>query len=679
MNSKERIAVYGLGIETKKELPQLSKKYNIVGLLDGFKTDGEMYGYSVMSINKAFDEDIKKIIVVARPGSCKAIAKRIGEICREHKVNLYDIRGKNLLLDNTVVYDFASVKGYSYTDIISTIESADVISFDLFDTLIIRTVMSHTDVIALVFARLKEKGILIENFVNRRIAAEKQLSLDKSPRLTEIYTAAFGNENGINIQEIVDIEYNVDRELLVPRKAVVELINKAHEKKKKLYITTDMYYSKEQIIEIMDDCGIKAVDDVLVSCEYNTGKTGELFERLKMTAASENILHIGDDIISDIKSAIEHGIKAFQIFSGGELFDLVGGMGLLKHTDNLSDRIKIGMFISDIFNSPFRFEDVERKITANDAFDVGWLFCAPMICDFVQWFGEEIKSRGLKNVWFCARDGYLIQKLFEKYYPNIISDYYLTSRISSIRSGVENESDVAYVDSMNFSGSTEDNLFTRFGLCADKIDESLTDYSKNGLQRYTKAILKAAKVKKKNNLKYIQQLKPADGDIAFFDFVAKGTNQMYAERLVSNKFTGLYFLQPEPEFMTDKKLNIITFYEESERALSSIFNNYYILETLLTSPSPSVNEFDEEGRPIYGKETRTLRDIKCLLRAQNGILSYGERYLRICPVAERRINKRLDEDLLNMLHNVKIQDKDFLGLTVEDPFFNRMTDITDVL
>ena len=43
------------------------------------------------------------------------------------------------------------------------------------------------------------------------------------------------------------------------------------------------------------------------------------------------------------------------------------------------------------------------------------------------------------------------------------------------------------------------------------------------------------------------------------------------------------------------------------------------------------------------------------------------------------INKKLDEVFLTLIHNVEIRDKDFLSLTIEDPFFNRMTSITDVL
>ena len=60
-------------------------------------------------------------------------------------------------------------------------------------------------------------------------------------------------------------------------------------------------------------------------------------------------------------------------------------------------------------------------------------------------------------------------------------------------------------------------------------------------------------------------------------------------------------------------------------------------------------------------------------------MEYFDTYLRLCPKAEQKENKKLDEDFLKLIHGIAIADKDFLSLVVEDPFFNRMTSITDVI
>ena len=167
-----KAAIYGLSTETEKELPGLIKQYQIIGLLDGFRTDGELYGHPILPFDKAVEEGVEKIIVVARPGSCKAITKRIGDTCKELGIALFDIRGKDLLAEVRVVYDFKGIKGYRYAELLEQIKKAEAVSFDLFDTLVMRRVFSADDVAELVSARMYEREMRPGDFADRRIAAE---------------------------------------------------------------------------------------------------------------------------------------------------------------------------------------------------------------------------------------------------------------------------------------------------------------------------------------------------------------------------------------------------------------------------------------------------------------------------------------------------------------------------
>ena len=131
--------------------------------------------------------------------------------------------------------------------------------------------------------------------------------------------------------------------------------------------------------------------------------------------------------------------------------------------------------------------------------------------------------------------------------------------------------------------------------------------------------------------------------------------------------------------MRSRGVDADSFYGGDETKTCAVFDDYYILETLLTSPDPSVSGFDEKGQPVYEEETRTDKDRMCVERAQRGILDYFKTYMKLCPPSELRNDKELDEILLKLIHKVKILDMDFLSLVVEDPFFNRMTDINDVI
>lgn len=196
---------------------------------------------------------------------------------------------------------------------------------------------------------------------------------------------------------------------------------------------------------------------------------------------------------------------------------------------------------------------------------------------------------------------------------------------------------------------------------------------------FTAEILDHAVVSRKNYLTYIERLGLKSGETGFFDFVAKGTTQMYMGRLMEQHLKGIYFLRLDKEQMQGKNLDIVSFYDTEEMNSSVIFRDYYILETMLTAPMPSVSEFDGNGSPVYAEETRKESDIRCFQEAQEGIRGYFREYLQLCPISARKINKKLDEIFLALVHGIEITDRDFLNLKVEDPFFNRMTDMTDML
>ena len=666
-----KIAVYGLGTETERFLSKFGSMFTIVGLLDGFQETGELYGYPIIPISEIVGKDVKMIVVVARPGSCKAIAKRIGSFCTEKGIELFDIRGRNLLAANNVSYDFSEINGNSRQELLKKIEDADVISFDLFDTLITRKVFSYTDIFELLDLQLRESGMIIPDFASIRLHAEKELSKNKAPHLEEIYQFILKKTGSsfISAVELADMEWNLEQNVDIERKDVCQVLKKSASEGKTIVITTDTYYSRQQIEELLGRFELTNVSDIFVSCEYGTSKTQDLFEICKQKYADKSILHIGDDEFADVEKAVEHGLKSYRIYSGADLYDSLGGLGLENEIKTISDRIKRGMLVSNIFNSPFWFEKVGQRLSVSKASQIGFLFCAPMITDFVLWLKKKSFEQGYKQILFCARDGYLPVKLFREISSDTKSIYFLTSRTAAIRAGIENNKDIDYVDSMKFFGSQEDALRTRFGIYVDDISK---------IEREKEILLKA-EIKRENYKRYINRFDIQDEGIGMFDFVAKGTVQLYLQRLFMQHIKGYYFLQLEPEFMKDKGLDIEPFYSEEEKKSSAIFDNYYILETILTSPYPQLEEFNEGGEPVFAEETRNESDIKVIEQAQDGIRAFFDDYLSLVPEKERIENKSFDEKMLALVNKIQILDEGFMKLMVEDPFFGRMTDIKNVI
>lgn len=667
----EYIAIYGLGTETERFLAEFGDRVTIAGILDSFRESGVMCGYPIISISEAAVKNVRLILVVARPGSCKAIARKIGTFCKENSILLYDVRGQNLLENRTVSYDFKHLHGGTLEELLEKIGKADVVSFDLFDTLVARKVCSYTDIFELMDLRLRENGIVIPDFARQRLSAEKELSRDKSPRLREIYEYVLEKAGGsfITAFDLARMEWETDFSTMVARGSVCDVFRRAISDGKKVVITTDNYYSLGQIREILARFGLEGCDRVFVSCEYGTSKGQNLFRILKDNYKRKKILHIGDDEVSDIENAAVNGIDTYRVISGEDLFDALGRLEMKNNITTISDRLKVGMFIAHIFNSPFWFEDGGCTLSVPDAFGIGYLICAPVITDFVLWMKKETRAQGYHQILFCARDGYLIGRLFRQISPETKSVYFLASRTAAIRAGMENEEDIAYVDSMKYSGESWDALKTRFGILADERKDKVQ----------SREILIKSAVQRGNYKRYIQKLGIQNGNLAMFDFVAKGTMQMYLRKLFPQHVKGFYFLQLEPEFMADKGLDIQPFYSDREKDTSMIFGNYYILETILTSPYPQTEEFDEEGNPVFADETRSRKDIWCFERAQEGILEYFKDYMKILPDGAREVNKKLDELFLSLINKIKVEDEDFLALKIEDPFFGRMTEMQDMI
>jgi len=461
----------------------------------------------------------------------------------------------------------------------------------------------------------------------------------------------------------------LDQKTIIERKDVCGICRSAISAGKTVCITSDTYYSREQIESIIGRFGLSDVSEIFASCEYGVSKTQGLYSFLKERYPGKKILHIGDDETTDIEKASEYGIDTQRIYNGADLYDHLGGFGLDNEIKSYSDRVKVGMLIASVFNSPFWFEEASQNVSVKDSFGIGYSFCAPMITDFVLWMKRSAEEQGYKQLLFCARDGYLPIKLYEKVATSAKSFYFLSSRTAAIRAGMENPEDIEYVDSMKYSGSADEALKRRFGIDAANVSRADRDGE----------ILRRSEAQRENYKKYIEKLDIDEGAIGMFDFVAKGTTQMYLQKLFAQHIKGFYFLQLEPEFMADKGLDIEPFYSDEEKNSSAIFDNYYILETILTAPSPQLEEFDESGEPVFAKETRSKTDIEVFEKAQKGIIEYFEKYIELVPEAARIENKTLDEKILALVNKVHIEDEDFLKLKVEDPFFGRMTDIRDVI
>ncbi len=187
-------------------------------------------------------------------------------------------------------------------------ERFDLISFDIFDTLIVRDVVSPTDIFymtGLDYFKDKEKA---SEFKMRRVKAEadaRRRSANGEVNLKDIYRELFVIY-GITAGILKERELRLEIEHCFPREKWKSLFEAYINKGKKVILISDMYLTSSEIKMMLDKCGIKGYEGLFVSNEYGCDKIGgKLYKATERAFGMENCrhMHYGDSIKADFLGA----------------------------------------------------------------------------------------------------------------------------------------------------------------------------------------------------------------------------------------------------------------------------------------------------------------------------------------------------------------------------------------
>lgn len=624
----KKIVIYGLGPNTKVLIEEFTD-YSIIGLMDKVCTGDIVWGKKVISMEEAIEMKTDAIIILARFSNIPIIYNRIADKCKENAIPVFDINGE---LVSKKSREYALSPEYfevTKRNLMGLIDEYDVISFDIFDTLLMRNVLFPTDIFELV---AEKETASIPNgfdFVKQRIICERKLYSHTNPTIDEIYNVIL-EQNALTkelTEKLKQTELELEKEYIVPRRQMIEIVEYALKKGKKVCCTSDMYLNADFLKRLLNINGYKNITDVYVSCEYKTSKCQSLFEELKKQYVTKRILHIGDNKDADIASAKKSGISAFWIPSAYDMLENSVLRDIGNNYDKIEDRLYIADFITHFFNSPFSFAETHGKFELKSVYEIGYYFVEPLLSTFINWVINKMSEHKLDLLLLGSRDGWIVKKLLDivnKYNALPFKyDYFYTSRAVSAISGIENDDDIAYVALMPFSGKTEELLKKRFLLeDADilfrKPEEKNIDY----IFRHKEAILKKAEQCKNNYYKYYEKKNYSfDGTkVGYIDFVSSGSCQFWLQKIFNCEFIGLYFMRIFDEVKKDLKIdNMFEYANIYQKNHSKLFDNFIMLEYVLTSPEATVSSFDETGKCIFIDENRTSKQITDLLEIHDGI------------------------------------------------------------
>lgn len=311
-------------------------------------------------------------------------------------------------LDNISINNSKEIK--------EVIESHDIISFDIFDTLVKRDCDIPTDVFRYME---RDDRCKLKDFANVRIEAEKnarERSDKQEITLDDIYASFPSSLSEKEREHLKQLEISYEEALCKLNPEIIPILDFAQHTHKTIVIITDMYLPDSVLHEILNRCSV-SYSKLYSSGHYGVTKhDGGLYRLVvdDMRVNPKRIVHIGDSFKSDYLMARKSGMDSIHIAKKS----LTGMFVDKKYFKKNSDYRALCQFISN-----------HRECDNHDVFySTGFECLGPVLYGFEKWLIKELKSEGFTDVYFLARDGQIMKKAFDLFETGIKSHYFYGSR-----------------------------------------------------------------------------------------------------------------------------------------------------------------------------------------------------------------------------------------------------------
>lgn len=593
-----------------------------------------------------------------------------------------------LLFWNIVLFNKKNKCEYVLEKIYLTAKDYDIVCFDIFDTLITRSVEKPTDIFVVMQRLYNIDDIRWSiNRINAEIIARKKYNKDVN--IDEIYKCI----DGISIYErnkIKEQEIKLENKVIIPRHDMVILYNRLKKNGKKIWLVSDMYLDRDIIANMLNKCGIYNYDKLIVSNKINMRKdTGDVWKYISKYISNKDLklLHIGDNFKSDYVNPIKYGMKAILIGNSAlyKKSNIIGCFIDHKQYNRLGDKIIKGLIYNKkIYNSPFN-KNNGLTLTCSLS-DIGYIIFGPIIMCFAIWLYENFKNGKYDTIWFFAREGYYLKVFFDKISKlmnydsrqKIHTRYFLTSRVAAATASFTNKEDIIeYLHNGYFNGTIDDLLIKRFAIDDINIEDNKIislprdiNYVVDSINKHIPYILDLSKKRRNNYIQYIKCNNDDHKKIGVVDLGYSGTAQYYISRIMNNNnLTGFYFALSNNIHPNKLGEKTYAYYKKCKKNEKDRFP-WLHLEAVLSAPYSQFLYFNEDLSPVYKKDAISNSKSKQFENIVSGINAFIDDFFQI--LSRPTINDfspKLPMDIVELLSNKYImpnqEDLDFFNIDVE--------------
>ncbi|MEK7188132.1 MAG: HAD-IA family hydrolase [Patescibacteria group bacterium] len=369
--------------------------------------------------------------------------------------------------------------------ILKTLEGIKVISFDVFDTLLVRPFLKPGDLFAFIAPEVERIIRRPIDFRKERMAAEYEtriaLSQYQDITIHEIYdhfsTIPFHHREAVK-----QLELEQERQFIYAKKSGQELYAAAKASGHRVVAISDMYLEEDFIRDILFNLGYE-FEVVYVSSrrrevKYNGSMFRAVLNDLKLQPWE--LLHIGDSEEYDIAPAKACGIGTFKVEKNSETFFRNRTNRFLWREDEVAEpglSAVLGVTANTFFDrnaSDFSYD--EQSLFRGDPYTLGYSWFGPLLTAFTVQLLENTTDK--KVLYFLSRDGWIMRQIYEiiaPYFENPPQTRYLyVSRKATALAPIRSFDDMRYKFGVVwFETTIEEWICDRIGIALEAGDDAL--------------------------------------------------------------------------------------------------------------------------------------------------------------------------------------------------------------
>lgn len=430
----------------------------------------------------------------------------------------------------------------------------DVLSLDVFDTLVWRKALRPTDVFFQLAERLRARGALwpdtpAESFVQQRMRAERlarRATPGGEPTLEGIH-AHFPKAflRGITAAQLAQLEFELERENVRPHEELLALAREVQARGRRVALVSDTYFTAEQVRTLTGF----AADAVVVSCEHGRCKAQGLHTVLLRDLAVDaaRVLHVGDNEDADVLGPRPLGIDAYWFRRWPQ--DWAEPIAA-EVTDVLSRRAPL-VGADDAGLTALRSQILH---SCEDPYEQwGGAVLGPVLSGYADWVRARCAEQGIRHVLCLMREGRVLKQVLDAQGDELWTRECFVSRYVARRAAILEASEDELLAFVNRpSAQRQGRLLEQLGLARDAFggdpDQSVLPEQLRAFVRRIVAdrglrarVRETAAEVRRRLVKHIRSLLPknARGPIAVVDLGYSGTIQLGLERVLRHERTGL--------------------------------------------------------------------------------------------------------------------------------------------